>query len=124
MVLADKCWSKAMAVRPDFVEQYLVLSEALLLDRPLVMGDEFRAFCQMKGLRRPSDLHHNVWVSGPRALQQIGWIVPVAKVEPAQKHNHMNSVTLWRSMIYGQRENVNGSPYQPSLFERLKDGNP
>lgn len=120
MSLADKCWAKAMAISPEFVESYLQFSEELLVQRPLVMGDEFREYCRRKGLRRPSGLHHNVWVSGPRALQQMGWITQAGKVEPAQKHNHMPTVTLWRSMIYGQHASVPEAAYQPSLFERMK----
>ena len=49
----------------------------------------------------PNKLHHNTWVSGVRALQEIGWIEPITKVEPVQSHNHMDSVTLWRSKIFG-----------------------
>ena len=118
MALADKNWGKAMAVSPEFVERYLELAEALLLSRPLVMGDEFREHCRVNGLRRPPELHHNVWVSGPRALSKMGWIVSMGKVEPAQKHNHMPSVTLWRSLIYGQKEEEPEQPYQPSLFAK------
>ena len=118
MILADKCWAKAMAVSPDFVERYLSLSETLLIGRPVVMGDEFREYCRANGLRRPSALHHNVWVSGPRALSSLGWIVPVSKVEPAQRHNHMPSVTLWRSLIYGQPHDRDLPPYQLSLLDK------
>lgn len=116
MELADKCWGKAMAVSPAFVESYLRFSEELLVQRPLVMGDEFREHCRQRGLKRPSELHHNVWVSGPRALSQLGWCVATAKVEPAQRHNHMPMVTLWRSLIYGLRDTPQ-SAYQPSLFD-------
>ena len=111
-----KNWRKAMTVSPEFVEEYLRLSEALLLQRPIVMGDEFREYCRMNGLRRPKELHHNVWVSGPRALSKMGWIVSMGKVEPAQRHNHMPSVTLWRSLIFGRKPEEPQQFYQPSLF--------
>ena len=114
--LADKCWGKAYRADAAFVERYLELAEQLLLDRPMVMGDEFRANCQRLGLNLPSKLHHNTWVSGPRAIWQIGWIHPVMKVEPSQKHNHMPEVTLWRSMIYGQDPDNRGRR-QFSLFD-------
>lgn len=101
--LADKCWNKAYRASPHFVEQYLSLAERLLMERPVVMGDEFRAHCKRHGLYLPTALHHNTWVSGPRALCTMGWIEPISKVEPVQNHNHMPSVTLWRSKIYGQK---------------------
>lgn len=103
LALADKCWEKAYNVAPEFVEGYLSLAEELLVSKPLVTGDEFREFCSKRGLRRPASLHPNVWVSGVRALNKgFGWIEPVTKVEPVKSHNHMPSVTLWRSRIYGQ----------------------
>ncbi len=101
--LADKCWAKAYRVEPDFVEQYLKLCERLLLERPVVMGDEFTAYCRKNMLKMPPTLHHNTWVCGPRALRSMGWIAPISKVEPAQSHNHMPTVTLWKSMIFGSR---------------------
>jgi hypothetical protein len=103
--LANLCWSKAAAVEPEFVEQYLALAEELLMHKSLVTGDEFRHFCASKGLRRPSTLHPNVWVSGVRALRSIGWIHPVTKVEPTRAHNHMPSVTQWVSMLYQANPN-------------------
>lgn len=102
MALADKCWAKAWETHPDFVEQYLRHSEELLLSRQLVPGDEFRAHCGRRGLIRPAALHHNVWVSGPRALSHLGWIEKAGHREPEQFHNHMHIVTVWRSKIYGQ----------------------
>ena len=104
LALADKCWKKANAVAPEFVETYLELAEELLTLKPLVTGDEFREYCSKKGLRRPPTLHPNVWVSGVRALNKgFGWTEPVTKVEPVKSHNHMPSVTLWRSKLYGNR---------------------
>jgi len=41
-----------------------------------------------------------VWVSGVRALQFLGWIYPMGKVEPTKAHNHMPSVTRWRSLLF------------------------
>lgn len=102
ITLANKCWAKAIAKEPDFVEKYLEFAEELLKTKPAVLGDEFRHYCADKKLFRPSTLHHNVWVSGVKALQSIGWINPIKKVEPTQSHNHMPSVTMWRSEIYFQ----------------------
>lgn len=101
--LADLCWKKAYSVAPEFVEQYLAYAEELLERKHLVTGDEFREYCSKKGLHRPPVLHPNVWVSGVRALNKgFDWIEPVGKVEPVKSHNHMPSVTLWRSKLYGQ----------------------
>lgn len=102
LALADKCWEKAYKVAPEFVERYLELAEELLMKRQIVTGDEFREYCYRNGLHRPATLHPNVWVSGVRALgKSFGWIAPMCKVEPVKAHNHMPSVTMWRSMIYG-----------------------
>lgn len=102
LALADRCWEKAYNVAPEFVEAYLEHAEALLTSKSLVTGDEFREYCSKRGLRRPPTLHPNVWVSGVRMLNKgVGWIEPVMKVEPVKAHNHMPSVTLWRSKLYG-----------------------
>lgn len=100
VVLADQCWKKANRSSPEFVEQYLASAEDLLLVRPIVMGDEFKEHCRRKQLFLPKSLHHNTWVSGVRALNIIGWIEPISKVVPVQMHNHMETVTLWRSKIF------------------------
>jgi hypothetical protein len=102
MELASKCWKKANDAEPEFVEEYLRLAEEYLATKPAVQGDEFREHCAVNGLRRPASLHPNVWVSGVKALRSIGWITPIKKVEPSKSHNHMPSVTLWRSEIYYQ----------------------
>ena len=115
LILADKCWGKAYRASPEFVEQYLEIMQSVLLVRPVVMGDEFRAQCELHGLRLPSNLHHNTWVSGARAMQHIGWISPVSKVEPVHTHNHMPLVTLWRSNIFGDKP-VPVNSRQKSLF--------
>jgi hypothetical protein len=115
LILADKCWGKAYRASPEFVEKYLEIMQNLLLRRSVVLGDEFRAQSEFQGLRLPSNLHHNTWVSGARAMQQMGWIVPVTKVEPAQSHNHMPLVTLWRSNIFGDKL-VPFDDRQQSLF--------
>ena len=99
MVLADKCWEKAYAKEPEFVEQYLSFAEELLTSKSEVQGDDFRFYCKSRGLVRPESLHPNVWVSGVRALKIIGWIDRIGKVEPTQLHNHMPTVTLWRSTL-------------------------
>jgi len=99
LILADKCWEKAYSVEPEFVEQYLAFAEELLMSKREVQGDAFRSYCKDRGLVRPKSLHPNVWVSGVRALSQIGWIDRIGKVEPTQLHNHMPTVTLWRSTL-------------------------
>jgi hypothetical protein len=104
MLLADKCWGKACFAEPQFVEEYLSVAEYVLIHRPIVMGDEFREQCRERGLMLPQSLHHNTWVSGVRALNIIGWIEPIQKVAPEQRHNHMETVTLWRSQIFGGKK--------------------
>ena len=99
--LADKCWEKANKVAPKFVERYLELAEELLASKPVVLGDEFREYCRNNGLHRPPELHPNVWVSGVRALKIIGWIQHKGYTLPTKSHNHMPSVSLWGSTIYG-----------------------
>lgn len=101
IIASEKLWAKARAVSPEFVEAYLQHAEALLIRKPFVRGDEFREYCHRQGLIRPRKLHHNVWVSGPRALNKLGWTAPLSKVEPQASHNHMPSVTMWRSLIFG-----------------------
>jgi hypothetical protein len=101
MLLAETCWEKAMEQNPEFVERYLELAEELLTSKNQVTGDEFREYCASNGLGRPSNLHPNVWVSGVRALKTIGWISPMGKVEPVKMHNHMPTVTLWHSKLFG-----------------------
>ena len=103
--LADKCWKRANRSSPEFVEEYLTYAEKLLMSKPYIRGDEFRSFCHQHGLARPANLHPNVWVSGVRALGIMGWIHPMQKVSPEQSHNHMPSVTLWRSNIYDGGKN-------------------
>jgi hypothetical protein len=98
--MAKKCWNRAYVKEPEFVEKYLELIEEYLLHRPFVSGDQLKDYCQQNKLYLPHTLHHNTWVSGVCAIQQIGWISPIAKVEPINTHNHMNDVTLWRSMIF------------------------
>ena len=44
--------------------------------------------------------HYNTWVSGINVLKRIGWIERVKKIEPVEMHNHMDSVTLWKSLLY------------------------
>jgi hypothetical protein len=101
IALAEKCWEKASRLEPEFVERYLELSAELLMSKPVVLGDEFREYCGKHLLFRPSTLHPNVWVSGVRALKTIGWIQHQGYTTPTKLHNHMPSVSMWRSMIYG-----------------------
>jgi len=104
IMLADQCWGKANRSEPEFVEQYLASAEELLINRPIVMGDEFREHCRRRMIFLPKSLHHNTWVSGVRALNIMGWIEPITKVAPEQSHNHMDTVTLWRSKILGDKQ--------------------
>jgi hypothetical protein len=103
LALADLCWSKASGQFPEFVERYLELAEELLLSKPQVTGDEFREHCRANGLYRPQGLHHNVWVSAVRFVHKLGWTTPIKKVEPVKTHNHMPSVTLWHSELFGKQ---------------------
>lgn len=105
--LAQRCWGKAYAAAPEFVEKYLELADLLLTSKPTVLGDEFREHCRANSLYRPKELHPNVWVSGVKALQLLGWISPIARVEPKQKHNHMPVVMMWRSELYGRSKHEN-----------------
>ncbi|MDB4725917.1 hypothetical protein OAF54_00680 [bacterium] len=110
--LAEKCWGKALAEAPDFVEQYLAICEEHLLEHEEVQGDVFRRLCKLRGLSLPPSLHHNTWVSGPMAMKKIGWITKIANVTPQEAHNHMPVVGMWKSnlfdgshvMQYGQGE--------------------
>ena len=102
MMLADQCWEKAIDTAPNFVEQYFKICEQHLLSKPVVNGDEFSKVCRRKGLRRPKVLHHNVWVSGVRALEAVGWITKLGKVVPLEAHNHMPSVTQYSSNLAGR----------------------
>lgn len=101
--LARQCWGKASKKDPQFVENYLRCAEQLLSTKPIVLGDEFRDYCKNNSLFLPEILHHNTWVSGVKALQIIGWIDPITKVEPKKMHNHMDTVTMWRSNLYDGR---------------------
>lgn len=101
LALADKCWEKASKTNPEFVEKYLELAEKLLVSKPVVLGDEFRDNCNKNLLNRPPNVHPNVWVSGVRALKTIGWIAHDGYTTPTKSHNHMPSVSVWKSTIYG-----------------------
>lgn len=103
LALADKCWNKAYASHPEFVEAYLKSAHKLLCMKQYVLGDEFRDAAKNDGLFLPKDLHHNTWVSGVRALSQIGWVTSIKKVEPTKNHNHMPVVTMWRSELFGEQ---------------------
>jgi len=100
MLLGERCWARAMEASPAFVAQYLAVSEALLLSQPDVTGDLFKRACDLSQIRLPDGLHHNVWVSGPKSLKSIGWIEEIDTVIPTSPHNHMRSVTRWRSLLY------------------------
>ena len=95
-------WRGAIVKEPYFVEDYLDFSEDLLLSKQEVRGDEFKEYCEQRGLSRPATLNHNVWVTGPRILVKLGWMEAMGRVEPELWHNHMRSVTLWRSLIFGK----------------------
>jgi hypothetical protein len=101
LALADKCWAKANKTNPEFVERYLELAEQLLTTKPLVLGDEFREHCAKNLLFRPKELHPNVWVSGVRTLKTLGWVAHQGYTTPTKSHNHMPTVSVWKSTIYG-----------------------
>jgi hypothetical protein len=101
LALADKCWGKASKLHPEFVQRYLEIAEKLLTTKQLVLGDEFKEYCGKNLLFRPPALHPNVWVSGVRTLQTLGWVAHNGYTTPTKSHNHMPSVSVWRSMIYG-----------------------
>jgi len=117
LTLADKCWGKAVRTSPDFVHRYLELAEELLASKQQVLGDEFREYCSKKLLFRPAELHPNVWVSGVRALQSIGWIVHNGYTMPTKSHNHMPSVSVWRSTIYGSYTGIQSQSQDQSDLE-------
>ena len=100
LLLADKCWAKANRVAPEFVEEYLRIAEETLREVPTIRGEEFKKICTRNGLHRDPRLHPNVWVSGVRVLKNLGWISALQSVTPVDQHNHMPSVTLWRSNVY------------------------
>jgi len=112
IALADKCWEKAVAVAPDFVERYFEINEQYLMSRSIVNGDEFTKACRRKGLQAPKGVHSNVWVSGVRALTSVGWITKIDKVVPLEAHNHMPSVTRYRSNLV---EDTNDMPKHSRL---------
>lgn len=99
MQQADACWEKAMEISPEFVEAYFTVAENLLLCHNEVAGDQFRKACKERKVCLPKELHPNTWVSGPRVLEQLGWITKIRKVVPTALHNHMPSVTLWKSNL-------------------------
>ena len=101
-------WTKSVVLYPDFVASYLGFSEELLLSKAVVRGDEFRAYCGKRGLKLPEGLNHNVWVSGPKALEKLGWIEKIGIAEPTKMHNHMQTVTLWRSLLYVEKPTRRG----------------
>lgn len=100
--LGEDLWRGAIVKYPLFVEDYLDFGEDLLLSKREVRGDEFKAYCEKRGLIKPAALNHNVWVTGPRILTKLGWMEAIGRVEPELFHNHMRSVTLWRSLIFGK----------------------
>jgi hypothetical protein len=100
MRMADACLDKAMRVSPDFVQRYLMVAEALLRAYPEVPGDRFRKVCAECKVFLPKELHHNTWVSLVRFVAKLGWMFDNGKITPSERHNHMPSVTQWRSMIY------------------------
>jgi hypothetical protein len=101
ILLANDCWEKMSVRHPEFVETYLDLAHDLLESKPLVTGDEFRDVCRKAGVFLPPNTHHNTWVSGVNALKNLGWITRVGDTEPVKPHNHMRTVTLWRSQLFG-----------------------
>lgn len=94
--LADKCWAKAVAASPDFVEAYLQVADIYLSDKAYIRGSELRSACWRAGVHLPDGLHHNTWVSGVRTLSLLGWIEKQGLAKSVERHNHMDNVTVWR----------------------------
>tara|TARA_R110000772_G_scaffold21303_3_gene58713 strand:+ start:248 stop:610 length:363 start_codon:yes stop_codon:yes gene_type:complete len=100
MHLAEKVWRKAVAEEPNFVRRYLEVSEKLLCEKQFVRGDEFKKACVLAKVTLPRTLHPNTWVSGPRCLQKSEWMRKYSDVTPEEAHNHMPSVSLWKSLLF------------------------
>lgn len=101
ILLANDCWEKMSVKHPEFVEAYLEIAHDLLESKYMVQGDEFRDACRRAGLFLPPGVHPNAgWVSGVNALKNLGWISRIGDSEPTKPHNHMRTVTLWRSELY------------------------
>lgn len=96
------CWESAFKQAPRFCEDYLTIVAAFLEINEIVLGDEFTKVCRRNGLDHKSfeGLHHNVWASGVKAVENLGWITRIDKVEPQELHNHMPTVTRWASNLY------------------------
>ena len=114
--LASKCWNKACTTEPEFVRAYLEHSEKLLTAHEEITGDMCKDYCVYSGVAKPKSLHHNSWVSGVRALWLIGWIDPIGQDIPRNRHNHMNTVTRWKSNLYKVGSGAIKYPYNLSLF--------
>jgi hypothetical protein len=92
---------------PEFVEKYIRLSYYLLTKRREITGDQFKLFCEHKGLTLPlkpngDKEEHNFWTGGPTMLKGLGFIEFLKYVTPIAGHNHMNHVVLWKSLVYGK----------------------
>jgi hypothetical protein len=72
-------------------------------------GGKLCEFCRSVGLREP--WHHNEWVGMPQVLRSHGMIAAVSKVAPTTSHTHIDSVTLWSSLIF------DGSPLAQLALE-------
>jgi hypothetical protein len=98
--LADKCWGRACRKEPEFVRRYLAIAEQYLTITEFVTGDQFSKVCRAQGLDTPPSLDRNVWASGVNALVVIGWITKKGVTVPTGLHNHMNTVTEYKSNLY------------------------
>lgn len=84
----------------EWKANYLMLAEILLQQQQYVCGDDFKAFCILRGLPEPDT--HNRWVGMPTVLESKGWIERMRYVEPHRPHNHMPRVSLYRSTLFDE----------------------
>lgn len=81
---------------------YGELASILLTEQQYVSGDDLKYFCRMRGLWEPDT--HNRWGSMLAVLTSKGWIEPLNVIKPHRNHNHMNSVTFYRSTLFDPEE--------------------
>lgn len=97
--LGDKCAKKIPA---DWKHAYMRLVTLILKRNETIPGSLFRVFCKSSGLRAPYG-KHNWWASMTLEMQREGLITPIGKTAEKDNGNHMDTVTLWKSMIYEPR---------------------
>lgn len=79
---------------------YLMLAKVLLQQQQYVCGDDFKAFCVIRGLADPDT--PNRWVGMPTVLESNGWIERLEYVVPHRPHNHMPRVSIYRSTLFDE----------------------